>query len=45
MEFKTRFITKDEFKLYFGIDLEIELPENDNSSDRVNAFYVELKTY
>ncbi len=43
MEFKTRFITKDEFKLYFGIDLEIELPENDNSSDRVNAFLCRIE--
>lgn len=43
MEFKTRFITKDEFKLYFGIDLEIELPESDNSSDRVNAFLCRIE--
>ena len=43
MEFKTRFITKDEFKLYFGIDLEIELPESDNSSNRVNAFLCRIE--
>jgi hypothetical protein len=28
----------DDFKQYFGIDLNIELPDNDNPSDKVNAF-------
>ena len=38
LELKTKYITADDFKQYFGIDLNIELPDNDNPSDKVNAF-------
>ena len=38
MELKTKYITADDFKQYFGIDLEAELKTNDNPSDEVNAF-------
>ena len=38
MELKTKYITADDFKQYFGIDLEVELKTNDNPSDEVNAF-------
>lgn len=35
---QTRYITPDEFKEYFGIDLASELPEGDNPSDSVNSY-------
>ncbi len=38
MEFKTKYINADDFKQFFGIDLEAELKTNDNPSDEVNAF-------
>ena len=38
MELKTRYITKDDFKQYFGIDLDIELKDDDNPSNKSNAF-------
>lgn len=38
MEIKTKYITADDFKEYFGIDLELELKNSANPSDTVNAF-------
>lgn len=38
MELKTKYITADDFKQYFGIDLEAELKTNDNPSNEVTAF-------
>lgn len=35
---KTKYITKDEFKAYTGIDLDLELKDDDNPSDKANAF-------
>lgn len=40
MELKSRFITKDDFFGYFGRDLEKELPDLDNVSNKVEAFLV-----
>lgn len=38
MEFKSRYITADDFKAYTGIDLHIELKDDDNASNKVDAF-------
>ena len=38
MALLTRYITSDDFKEYFGIDLGAELVDTDNPSDKVNAF-------
>ena len=38
MELKTKYITKEDFKLYFGIDLEVEMRDDDNPSNKVDAF-------
>ena len=35
---QTRYITADDFKEYFGIDLEEELHDTANPSDKVAAF-------
>lgn len=43
MEFKTRYITADEFKQYFGIDLQIELPNGDNESGKVAAYITRIE--
>ena len=43
MEFKTRYITADEFKQYFGIDLQIELPDGDNESGKVAAYLTRIE--
>ena len=43
MEFKTRYITADEFKQYFGIDLQIELPNGDNESGKVAAYIARIE--
>ena len=38
MEIKTQYITPDDFKQYFGIDLEARLKGDANPSDKANAF-------
>lgn len=38
MEIKTKYITPDDFKMYFGKDLGAELKVDDNESDELNAF-------
>lgn len=38
MDLKTKYISKEDFKQYFGIDLEAELKANDNPSDEADAF-------
>lgn len=43
-ELKTKYITADDFKQYFGIDLEAELKEDDNPSNTVNAFLLRIET-
>lgn len=35
---KTKYINADDFKQFFGIDLEAELKTNDNPSDEVDSF-------
>ena len=35
---KSKYITADDFKAYWGIDLESELKTNDNPSDEIDAF-------
>ena len=35
---QTRYITADEFREYTGVDLEAELRDTSNPSDKVNAF-------
>lgn len=43
MELKTKYITKDDFKEYFGIDLDIELKDDDNASNKANAFLLRIE--
>lgn len=43
MEFKTKYITADDFKAYFGIDLNIELKADDNPSNTTNAFLLRVE--
>lgn len=43
-ELKTKYITADDFKQYFGIDLNYELKEDDNPSNTVNAFLTRIET-
>lgn len=43
MELKTKYITKDDFKTYFGIDLDIELKDDDNTSNKANAFLLRIE--
>ena len=38
MEIKTQYITPDDFKQYFGIDLAARLKGDANPSDKANAF-------
>lgn len=38
MNYVTQFITPDDFKTYFGIDLGAQLKGNANPSDKANAF-------
>lgn len=38
MDIKTKYITPDDFKEYFGIDLELELKASGNPSDTALAF-------
>ena len=40
---KSKYITADDFKMYFGIDLEAELKEDDNPSNTVNAFLLRIE--
>ena len=42
-ELKTKYINADDFKMYFGIDLEAELKEDDNPSNTVNAFLLRVE--
>jgi len=43
MEIKTKYITPDDFKAYFGIDLEFELKNSGNPSDTANAFLLRIE--
>lgn len=43
MDLKSKYITADEFKLYSGIDLAIELKDDDNSSQKVDAFLYKIE--
>ena len=38
MELKSKYITKDDFKAYFGIDLDLELADDSNLSNKAEAF-------
>lgn len=38
MELKSKYITADDFKMYFGVDLAAELKTDDNESNQVDAF-------
>lgn len=42
-ELKSKYITKDDFKMYFGIDLDLELKDDDNASNKVNAFLLRIE--
>lgn len=42
-ELKSKYITKDDFKMYFGIDLDLELKDDDNPSNKVNAFLLRIE--
>lgn len=44
MEFKSKYITADEFKEFSGIDLKYELADDDNASNKVNAFLYRIET-
>lgn len=41
---KSKYITADDFKDYFGMDLENMLKSDDNPSNTVNAFLLRLET-
>lgn len=41
---KSKYITADDFKMYFGIDLESELKSDDNPSNTANAFLYRIET-
>ena len=43
MEIKTKYITPDDFRDYFGIDLELELKTSSNPSDVANAFIMRIE--
>lgn len=43
MEVKTKYITPDDFKLYFGIDLEEEYKDEANPSNSANAFIMRVE--
>lgn len=43
MEIKTKYITPDDFKAYFGIDLHLALCTNDNPSDADIAFIYRIE--
>ena len=43
MEIKTKYITVDDFKNYFGIDLDLELKAQDNPSNTAVAFLVRVE--
>ena len=38
MELKSKYITEEEFKQYTGIDLSLELKDDDNPSNKVQSF-------
>ena len=38
MEIKSKYITEEEFKQYTGIDLSLELKDDDNPSNKVQSF-------
>ena len=38
MELNTKYITLDDFKIYFGIDLTAQLKDDDNASNKGEAF-------
>lgn len=40
---KSKYITAEDFKAYFGIDLNAELKEDDNPSNTVNAFLIRVE--
>lgn len=44
MEFKSRYVNADEFRIYSGIDLAQSLGESTNPSDQVNAFIFRIET-
>lgn len=44
MELKSKYITEDEFKQYFGMDLSSTLESGDNPSNNANAFLKRIET-
>ena len=43
MNLQTRYITPDDFKTYFGIDLGAQLKGNANPSDKATAFLMRIE--
>ena len=43
IELKTKYITADDFKEYFGVDLKSELEDDDNPSNKVNSFLLRIE--
>lgn len=43
MEIKSKYITEEEFKQYTGIDLSSELKDDDNPSNKVQAFLCRIE--
>lgn len=43
MDIRTKYITPDDFKEYFGIDLELELKSTGNPSNTANAFIMRIE--
>ena len=42
-EFKPKYYNADEFKTYTGIDLSLELGDDDNPSNKVNSFLARVE--
>lgn len=42
-ELKTRYITAEDFKIYFGVDLASEMEDDNNPSNKVDAFLTRIE--
>ena len=45
MSATTKYITRDDYRYFSGIDLEIELKDNDDSSNKVNMFISRIEDW
>ncbi len=45
MAITTRFVTRDDYRNFAGIDLELELKDNDDTSNKVNIFISKIEDW